>query len=296
MNFEISPFSGSSSMDPWKGVEPHSHSVVIDSRDRDPTIYPSPSSYRVELPQTFRNVSSARLVAAEIPGTFYVFSAGRGNTTLTVSVNGVTKTIQIPDGNYTPTAMSETLSSALNAAFSPETFDVSIDETRMQYTITSDPTVTMVVDCRDGAPGVLARHFEFGLGYFLGFTNKVEYTGTGSVSANGSFSLHPETYMLLKIRGLDGVSACSPEGSHEQGRNVFAKIPFRVSSSSINFFDKLLTSNAMNPVIEKIQWLDIELVFHDGTPVTFAGPGEHSFIIEMFTSKNVRKKNVDVEK
>ena len=285
MNFELSPFSVSTSSNPWKNpLKPHSHTILVDSRDRDPVLYPSASSYRVELPEIFRNVSSARLVSAEIPGTFYVFSAGQGNTTLAVSVDGTYQTIQIPDGNYSALSMATAIRDALNAAFPGFTMDVTIQETTMRYTITSDPAVEIRVDCRDGAPGVSERHFDFGLGYFLGFTSKVEYSGTGSVTANGCFMLNPESYILLKIRGLNAVSACSAEGSRQQGRQVFAKIPFYVSSFGINFFDKLLTDNVMNPVREKIQWLDIELVFHDDRPVTFVGSGEHSFTLEIFTS------------
>ena len=178
------------------------------------------------------------------------------------------------------------LESALTTEFSGDgvTFNISLSETTMRYTIecTSHPFSTVTVDCASGSAGVSDGAFLWGLGYYLGF-NKDTLSGVGSVTAPGVINLSPERYILLKIRNLDTVSECGLEGSGEL-RTVFAKIPFVVSSFGINFFDKLLTDNILNPVQEKLEWLDIELVFHDGSPVQFVGPGEHSFTIEFFTS------------
>jgi hypothetical protein len=284
MNFELSPYSVSTAREPWKApLQAQSRTLLVDSRDRDPTKYPNAHTYRVTLPEAIRNVSSARLVSAEIPGTFYVFTSQRGNTSLTVSGGGATHTVTIPDGNYSASTMITTLESGINTAFSGDgvTFDVTLSETTMRYTIRclSHPLSTVSVDCETG---VSTNHFMWGLGYYLGF-NKETLSGTGSVTAPGVLNLRPESYILVKIRNLNAVSECGLEGSGEL-RTVFAKIPFVVSSFGINFYDKLLSDNIINPIQEKIEWLDIELVFHDGTPVEFVGAGEHSLTIEMFCS------------
>lgn len=283
MNFELSPYSVSTAREPWAfGPEKtHSHTVIVDSRDRDTSLYPNPNSYRVVLPSSFRNVSSARLVSAEIPGMFYVFTAARGNTTLDITAAGTRASVTIPDGNYTATTMASTLELALHAAFPGATFIVSLTTSTMRYTIqcTSHPSLSVTVHCAPGSAGVSDASFHWGLGYYLGFA-KDTTSGTGSVSATGVLNVRPDSYILLRIRGLDNVYQSGME------RRCFAKIPFTVSSFGINFFDKLLTDNILNPIRERLEWLDIELVWYDGTPVQFVGNGEHSFTIEMYCNSN----------
>ncbi|NBS71544.1 hypothetical protein EBT31_21930, partial [bacterium] len=77
------------------------HTVLVDSRDRLDTPGATSSHYVIRLPSILKRVVSARLVSAEIPASFYIFRNTYGNTSLDVTVNGVAKTVTIPDGNYT---------------------------------------------------------------------------------------------------------------------------------------------------------------------------------------------------
>lgn len=285
MNFEISPYSsGPNHKEPWKTpTQVFSQTVLVDSRDRDTSRYPNPNSYRIQLPTALRNVSSARLVSAEIPGMFYVFTASRGNTSLRVSISNLFQehVVSIPDGNYTAYTMADALQTALNSAFTGTTFTVSLDQTTMRYTITNDDARPLTIHCDQGSAGVSTDPFVWGLGYFLGFEKTKIVGESGTVTAPGILNLRPESYMLLRIRDLDTVYQTGTEK-----RRSFAKIPFAVSSFGINFFDKLLTDNILNPVKERLEWLDIELVFFDDTPVEFVGQGEHSFTLEFFCNNS----------
>lgn len=283
MNFEISPYSRSSAMEPWTSPgKVYSKTVLVDSRDRDTSIHPNPNRYRVLLPASLRNVTSARLVSAEIPGMFYVFTAARGNTSLHVSLQNPAEshTIVIPDGNYTAFSMADALRTALDDAFAGTTFEVSLNQSTMRYTITNNDGRPLTVHCSAGSPGVGTAPFTWGLGYYLGFEKADLSDASGAVTAPGVLNVRPETYMLLKIRGLDTVYQT---GGVE--RRSFAKIPFVVSSFGINFFDKLLTDNIMNPVRERLEWLDIELTFYDDSRVEFVGAGEHSLTLEFFCNQ-----------
>ncbi len=111
--------------------------IHIDSRDRDYVKYPSESQFVINLPETLNSVSRAVLVCSELPLSYYVFTAARGNTTLKVSLNGTTKSITIPDGNYGTASMTSTLQTALNAAFSPASFTVTFNSQTMKFTISS---------------------------------------------------------------------------------------------------------------------------------------------------------------
>jgi hypothetical protein len=283
MNFEISPYSHGSAMEPWKAPgKVYSQTVLVDSRDRDTSLYPNPNSYRVLLPAALRNVTSARLVSAEIPGMFYVFNAARGNTSLRVSLANPVEshTVTIPDGNYSAFSMADALRTALDDAFTETTFEVSLNQSTMRYTITNTDDRPITIRCSDGSPGVGDAPFTWGLGYYLGFEKTDLFGSSGTVTAPGVLNLRPESYMLLRIRGLDTVYQT---GGIE--RKSFAKIPFTVSSFGINFFDKLLTDNIMNPVRERLEWLDIDLTFYDDSHVEFVGAGEHSLTLEFFCNQ-----------
>lgn len=289
MNFELSPYSLNSSREPWKSpLRPVSTTVLVDSRDRQYSRDPYPNRYRIKLPKTLRNVSSCRMVTAEIPGSFFIFHPNRSNVSLRVGAGGVQpKTVEIAGGNYTPSTIASALQSSLNAAFSGDSvvFGVSVSETTNKMTISSSshPSDPVVVDCSEGAPGVGERQSDWGLGYYLGF-QKSTLSGTGAVTGAHSVITKPESYLLLKIQGLNGVLECGLNGSTES-RATFSKIPFNIltNSFSVAYYDKLISDNVLNPIVERIQWLDISICYHDGSLVEFEG-GENSFTLEFYSS------------
>ena len=46
---------------PFDKIVVPEHTFVVDSRQRDPTIYPSPSSYRISLGTVYKNITSIEL-------------------------------------------------------------------------------------------------------------------------------------------------------------------------------------------------------------------------------------------
>uniref|UniRef100_A0A6C0I7T8 DUF5901 domain-containing protein n=1 Tax=viral metagenome TaxID=1070528 RepID=A0A6C0I7T8_9ZZZZ len=62
------------------------HTIIIDSRQRNYNLYPTPSNYQVELMEPHRNVERIELIAAMMPKTNYNVSTE--NNLLLVSVNG----------------------------------------------------------------------------------------------------------------------------------------------------------------------------------------------------------------
>jgi hypothetical protein len=286
--FELSPARYDNVTEPWRAKKSASHSrtVLIDSRDRDYDKYPTPSIYRIRLPTVYRNVTSARLVSAEVPSTFYIFTAAAQNTTLKVtsSAPNTSYTISIPDGNYTQTSVTSAIQTVLNATAQPDglAFSVTVDAatSKLRIACTSHASTTVSVDTTS-AP---SKPTEWGLGYFLGFQRGTVRSGTGSVTAPSLINMNPVTYILLSIRQMDRVDEAGLYGSGEP-KAVFAKIPCNVNSFEYAFFDKLLTDNTMNPPIGKLDALDISFRFHDGTLVNFNGC-EHSLTIELMCTES----------
>ena len=74
------------------------HVIIVDSRQRDYSIYPYPSEYLVELMEPHRNVERIELIAAMMPKTEY--NVTTENNLLLVTVNGTTHQCVLTPGQY----------------------------------------------------------------------------------------------------------------------------------------------------------------------------------------------------
>lgn len=249
--------------------------VHVDSRDRDFDTWPSSSEFTVQLPEKLNNVVSATLVSAELPMSYYVFSAARGNSSLTVVVDAVSHTVTIPDGNYTTTTMAAALKAALDAAFTMS-FTVSFSAATMKCTIAVAGTVS--VDTR----GVTKRT-DWGLAYYLGFPRDALTTGTNAVTGTAVANLNPENYVLIDIQELNGTSQTALYAAGNGGRKTFAKVPLNGDTYQFNFYDKAVSYVEQRPQLTKVDKLRVSVRFHDGTLVDLNG-SEWSMSIEFACS------------
>jgi len=83
---------------PKKSKVVSKHNVVIDSRQRDYSIYPYPNEYLVDLMEPHRNVERIELIAAMMPKTEY--NVNSENNLLFVTINGVTEHLYLTEGQY----------------------------------------------------------------------------------------------------------------------------------------------------------------------------------------------------
>ena len=74
------------------------HTVIVDSRQRNYSIYPYPNFYLVELMEPHRNVERIELIAAMMPKTEY--NVNTENNLLLVTVNGVQHQCVLTIGQY----------------------------------------------------------------------------------------------------------------------------------------------------------------------------------------------------
>lgn len=230
--------------------------------------------YVIRIP-TLHNVSSARLVTAELPLSFFVFTSSRQNTSLTVLRNNVAKTITIPDGNYSFGSMTSALETALNAAYAPETFTVTIDAATLRCTLASPGATSVAVDTTNI---VSPAKTQWGLAYFLGFPKDVVSSDTGdNVQSSGVCCMSPEPSILMDIEELSKVHESGIYASGDT--RTFAKIPINADSFDFVYYDKAITYNTISPPLEKLEQLRIKWRFHNGDLVEF-NDVEHSFTLE----------------
>jgi hypothetical protein len=193
------------------------HIVNIDSRFRKARIEP-PTDFLYEFAHPYKNVIKARVASVEIPNGFYTFSRAKKNTMFRVDVRDYrgtlhNLTVQIDDGDYSP----DTLIAAIQCKF---------DEIRDTYGIflqiylnpvSRKVTITLLGSSPPPCPKIVThypqsfaitfvmvgneqRQFDFGLGYYLGFSKhfycvETPYTLTGESLINTA----GDTYLLLAV-------------------------------------------------------------------------------------------------
>jgi hypothetical protein len=74
------------------------HNIIIDSRQRDYSIYEKPNNYLVNLSESHRNVERIELIAAMMPKTEYNINSD--NNLLIVTINGLTEPLLLIPGQY----------------------------------------------------------------------------------------------------------------------------------------------------------------------------------------------------
>lgn len=261
--------------------------VVLDSRDRDYTKYPSSSEFALRLPETLHNVRAAKLVDAQVPSTFYVFSEARGTTALVVTHSTNRAVVAVGAGNYTASEMATELKLRLDQAFASTvptvTWDVSLDATTQTFALVPTPPGAVSVDTT-GAPD---RPTDFGAAYYLGFPGG---TVTGADAGSRLTSPHvanmnPETYLCLHVEELDGIDQCALYARGGSGRRCFAKVPLDGNSFSRTVYDETAAVSTLRRQAD-VSKLSVSLRFHDGTLVDLNG-AEWSFTVR-FSHTEVR--------
>lgn len=253
------------------------HHVLVDSRDRDFERHPRPDTYRIRLPRSYRNVVGARLLSADVPTSFFVFSAARRTNSMQVRVGGVPRTITIADGNYDPASMQEALGTALAAAYPSKTFALDVDARTMQLLVRCEDGDAVAVDTTRHSTGPAT---DWGLAYYLGFPRGAV---TDAARAPGMLNLNPVTYILLDIQELGAIDEGGMYGS-AVGRGAFCKIPVPAVSFEYVFRDVDVATDLVDskPLVPRLETLTIQFRYHDGRPVDFRGV-EHSFLLELVT-------------
>lgn len=255
------------------------YTILVDSRDRDYARYPSPSNYRIELADIYKDVMYAKLVNIEIPMTFYMFNNRYAkNTSIRVKLfdpfsrNNLvaSENVMLPDGNYDNVSMGIAFKNALDNAFNQYSivFTVNFDKATLKYTVNTNQNHFIQFDCSNHQND---RPTEWGLGYHLGFDKGVSSISTYLSSPN-VVNLNPNKYIVMEINDLNGVQ--------EGARNVFAKLALCAhGADSILHRSHIVTcERPLNPCLPKLSHLDIRFRFHDGSQVDFNNI-EHSFSI-----------------
>ena len=257
-----------------------SHTVLVDSRDRDFGAYPTPNAYRVRLPTTYRNVVAARLLSAEVPRSFYVFSSAARNTSFDLTLGGQTWTLRLPDGNYTLPSLAQNLVVMLEGAIDLA-WRVLVSPATNKLTMMNDEGRPFSVAA---GPDASNAPTDWGLLYYLGFDKPGGETAVGRLESPRPATFHGVSYVLLDIEELRGVSEGGMYGG-QTGPRPLAKLAMDPSDDGMVIMDTakcLFELCEQRPAVTKLHELHVSFRFHDLRAVDF-NMVDHSFALQLIT-------------
>ena len=252
--------------------------LSIDSIDRDSLLYPKSGQYNFKLPTPFKNVIQISLLSMEVPASFYIFTAAKGNTSLRIKEVGKDYVVAtIPDGNYSLPDLCTTVQEAIIEATENATYNVMLNCSTLKITISNNGTSFQI----DTATGSLTQGLFWGLGYYLGFNKDIYPSNNNAITGVRIANINPYNYMALDLGELNMVQ----EGDKVKG--YFAKVPLNVNNFEYVYLTpECCTHNVAKyePPIARLNTISIMWRFHDGTPIDFNG-FEHSFMLEIITGE-----------
>lgn len=240
-----------------KKIKVLSQSIFIHSNDAE---HIGIGKFRVRLPQEYRNITSARLLSAEIPYSFHNISATLGNNTLSLSSGDVT----IDPAIYTAQSLVTTINST-----TPLT--ASLD------TATGKCTLTAPVDTTLGATP---------LAKVLGFSEEILLPAGQATVGPSCVNVHTVPYLLLSITNLNQSLTTIAETT-SGNPEVFAKV--WVSSRQpyeYMYYDKKFSETTLSPPTT-MNTVDVQWLTPDLKPVDFNG-FPTSFTLELFCTTSQR--------
>jgi hypothetical protein len=226
--------------------------LVVSSRDRDASLFPSPSQYVTALPDQIDEVTSVSLRAAWFP--FSAYQVNSTNSTLRLQVGSApSQLVRLDCADYDGVGLAAALSNALNAGQAAPIAVVAEVPSMQKLTLRNVGTDTLVLSFRsaDGAtagrvlgfqeaaytlpPGrTLVTDYRHDLDYYNRYVVLEVDSMDALVSANNT--IHRTFAILYRHRMEAGLS---PDGqkSFKQPEAKMAKIGIRVLDRDGNLYD-----------------------------------------------------------
>ena len=271
--------------------------ISIDTRFRDEFNYSQLINYNITIPEHITEVKTMKVVCAEIPISFYNISAALGNSFFSVTYNGTSKVVTLPDGQYNTLLLTTAINTNLNAKFgqsniiynlSGNIYDVS--GTTSCFITKNNTTLNFAINS-DGTND--KYNFKTKLGWILGF-RQPSYTITSPVNSVTSEALvdtNGPRYLYLAIDEFNKGNQSSfipPLYKSLVNKNIIA----RISLDKAGGFDfgRILPANLINGLLVSdnrsysgkidLLKLNVQLLSENGTIMNLNGL-DFSFCLEI---------------
>jgi hypothetical protein len=215
-------------------------SLSVDTRFAD-QFYNGPADFMIRTPSTYRNIQRIALSSAEVPLVEEMFSERHGNLNFSVYFDACGGWVDgiIPTGNYTDQQLVTELEIAL------QTIDpnFTVVEDLLSGIITITNTVPFQFSGVSNVKKIADRRTHWGLGYYLGFREKlsqlsqVDISGNQAVSGSTVILIQSTPYYLLQLQCPDYVEQMMHRTDCNGWIPAFAKLVLRDEAYVLQFVD-----------------------------------------------------------
>lgn len=237
-----------------------------------------------KMPEPIKQVASVELMSIELPvGSLYNVSAGQGNNSFVLTVSGISYTIVVPDGVYTPASLCSALNKALQE-MGMTAVSFSLDPASKRLSVLPTGGVVYGLSFSSGpTTGPVPLPLYMGLGWLMGFRQASYSALTGAVYAEVPVALDGQAYYYIEIddfnrnnqtNGVMGYRAA--DGSY-LSNNVLA----RVSVLELGYQGIVRTHKRREYFgAVRLEKLRVRLLDRFGRVVDLAG-SDWSFVLEI---------------
>lgn len=249
--------------------------IVVDSKDRNKSLFPNPNQYEVVLDDDINDVVSAQLVSADVPFTSYLINDIFNQ--LNVTIDGTTSIVTLTTGDYSPTELASHLQTKLNT-LSSNNFTVSYDVAKDNFRF------------RSKNPFILDFSNKNSLSMLLGFDNNTSYSSSISSELDAFVNVvqspfrknfHYNKYIYLVIDQFD-----LNKGNAKPINKSFAALTEQYTALSIN--DKPKIVKYFSPTIPRLN--KIKISFYDRFGNKYDFQNQDHRLEFMFTSFKQKSK------
>ena len=246
--------------------------IVIDSRVRDPILYPLQNDYYINFEDDITDVISAQLVYIDIPFSKYLIN--QYFNSLNITYNGNTYNVVLPTGDYTDASFLTAMQGALNTTIGTGAITITYNALLDNYTFTSTNNF-----------GFNFQSQKNSLGMLLGFNINKNYVATSGANyvLNSEFrrNFKYNNYIIFDIDQFDLLK--SADSSLNKS---YATIPDNYDS--LNISDNPQYIKIFSPPIPRLLKLHLQFSDRFGNPYDFQNQ-DHRFEILLTSFKQKRK-------
>lgn len=259
---------------------------VIDSRDRDDSLFPEPNSYEIKLDEDIEDVTSAEIILADIPFSSYIVN--NNNNTLHVKIGTTTHAVSVEVGDYTPSELAAAFTLSLNSTITTGTFNVVYVSIKDNFTISSSVDFTLELSDSTMSKGSYANK---SIGKVLGFrpetvpsvVGAAEPTTMHTYFARATFrkDFNTNKYIILHIDQMN---------VNHSTNTVTNKSLALVQKqyTTLNLFSPLMIKKNFNPPIGRLTKLKLLFKDYYGNLYDFQNQ-DHRIEIMFESNKHLRK-------
>ena len=274
----------------------------VDTRYRDDYMPLRPVNYTMTLPERVNEVKSVSVSHVEMPISFHNISNTLGNNAFNITMNNVTQTIVVPNGQYDISTLLTNINAQIGAIEALDTTNVKVPFKSVAFFVsnnfsqignasTSNTNVIINFDVNDlGATATNNDNLSFRLGWMLGFRDPTYTIPSGSsLSSTAFYDINGPRYLYLII---DEFKNSNPHSfittlRKSELKNVLARItldyrqyPYGSISHTNTEYGTLLSDKRVFPDPINIQRMNVQLVNERGIPMNLNGL-DFSFCLEL---------------